>query len=60
MTNNELIEMIDWCRKKLKNEKEKPLGLRLTSKELNGYEQAMKAVMSYLHSKKSGENDGYQ
>ena len=55
MTNRELIEMIDWCRKKLKNEKEKPLGFRLNSKALNGYEQAMKAVMSYLHSKKSGE-----
>ena len=55
MNNDELDEMIDWCRNKLKNEKTKPLGCRLNSKELNGYEQAIRAVMSYLHSKKGSE-----
>ena len=48
MTNYELDEMINWCRKKLSN---KPF--ELTGKRKEGYEQAMKAVMSYLHSKKT-------
>ena len=55
MTDRELNEMIDWCKKKLTNEKKKPVGFRLNSKALDGYEQAIKAVMSYLHSKKGGD-----
>lgn len=53
MTNAELNEMIDWCRKKLANERSNPFGLN--GKRLEGYDQAMKSVMSYLHSKKEGE-----
>ena len=55
MTDRELNEIIDWCRKKLANEKRNPCGL--TGKRMEGYEQAMKVVMSYLHSRKGGEND---
>lgn len=50
MKVKEIDEMIDWCRKKLSDEKKNPFGL--TGKRLEGYEQAMKSVMSYLHSKK--------
>ena len=53
MTDRELNEIIDWCRKKLANEKRNPCGL--TGKRMEGYEQAMKVVMSYLHSRKGGE-----
>lgn len=52
MRETELNEMIDWCRKKLANEKSNPYGL--SGKRLQGYEQAMLAVMSYLHSRKEG------
>ena len=55
MKDNELNEMIDWCRKKLANEKKNPFDL--SGKRLDGYEQAMKSVMSYLHSKKGVESD---
>lgn len=54
MKDNELNEMIDWCRKKLANEKKNPFGL--SGKRLDGYETAMKSVMSYLHSKKGVES----
>lgn len=50
MTDRELNEIIYWCKKKLDNEKRNPYGL--TGKRMEGYEQAMKAVMSYLHSRK--------
>ena len=53
MTDGGLNEIIDWCRKKLINEKKNPYGL--TGKRMEGYEQAMKVVMSYLHSMKGGE-----
>lgn len=53
MTDRELNEMIDWCRKKLENEKKNPFGL--SGKRMEGYEQAFKSIMSYLHSKKGGE-----
>lgn len=53
MTNDELNKMIEWCRKKIEEEKRKPYGL--SGKRLEGYDTAMKAVMSYLHSLK-GEN----
>lgn len=55
MTNQELDELIDWCNFKLKQEKANPLGLN--SKRLDGYEQAMLAVMSYLHNKKEKSNN---
>lgn len=56
MTDRELNEIIYWCRKKLDNEKRNPYGLNgLTGKRMEGYEQAMKAVMSYLHSRKGDE-----
>lgn len=55
MSDKELNEMIDWCRKKLANEKKNPYGL--TGKRMEGYEQAMKNVMSYLHSKKGGDEE---
>lgn len=50
MTDKELNEMISWCRTKLANEKKNPYGL--SGKRMEGYEQAMKVFMSYLHSKK--------
>lgn len=58
MSDKELNELIGWCRTKLANEKKKPFGCRLNSKALDGYEQAIKAVMSYLHSKKKESNNG--
>ena len=58
MSDAELNEMIDWCRNKIKEGKEKPMGLRrLSAKAFAGYEQAMLAVMSYLHGKKRGEHE---
>lgn len=57
MNEKELNEMIDWCRKKLADEKKKPVGFRLTSKSMDGYEKAIKAVMSYLHSMKEGNEN---
>lgn len=55
MTNQELDELIDWCNSKLKREKANPLGL--SGRRLDGYERAMLAVMSYLHSKKEKSNN---
>lgn len=52
MRDRDLDEIIDWCRKKPINEKKNPYGL--TGKRMEGYEQAMKIVMSYLHSRKEG------
>lgn len=54
MTNRELDAMIDWCRQKMIKEKSKPYGL--TGKRREGYEEAMLAVMSYLHSLKEKNN----
>ena len=48
MTNVELDEMIEWCRKRLAT----PKKYGLTGKRLEGYKEALLAVMSYLHSKK--------
>ena len=50
MTISELDEMVDWCRRKLSVEKSKPYGSN--GKRMEGYEEAMKSVMSYLHSMK--------
>lgn len=55
MTNAELNEMIEWCRKKIHQERIRPWGMR--SKELDGYATAMKTVMSYLHSLKEKNNE---
>ena len=55
MTDRELNEMIGWCRDKLFDEKNKPFGL--SGKRFEGYEQAMKSVMSYLHSKKAARSE---
>ena len=50
MSDRELNEMIDWCRKKMSN-----LPLNFIGKRKEGYKEAMLQVMSYLHSKKGGE-----
>ena len=55
MTNNELDEMIDWCRSKMSKEK-RPFNL--TGKRLEGYKEAMLQVMSYLHCKKEDTHEG--
>ena len=54
ITNKELDEMIDWCRKKMPTSKSNPFGL--TGNRLEGYEMAFKVFMSYLHSRKEGIN----
>lgn len=56
MTDRELNEIIDWRRKKLANEKRNPCGPM--GKRMEGCEQAMKVVMSYLHGRKDDESDG--
>ena len=53
IADKELNEMIVWCKNKLSKEKQSSFGL--TGKRLEGFEQAMLSVMSYLHSKKKGE-----
>ena len=45
---------IEWCRKKLKFDKYQTIGL--SGKRLEGYEAAMRAVMSYMHSLKSKDD----
>ena len=50
VTDKELNEMIDWCRKKISN-----LPYDYTGKRKEGYKDAMLQVMSYLHSKKGSE-----
>lgn len=54
MSIEELDMIIDWCRKKMADEK---WTRSLNSKTLDGYEIAMKAVMSYLHSLKKEKAD---
>ena len=51
MSDKELNEMIDWCRKKISN-----LPHNYSGKRKEGYEDAMLQVMSYLHSKKGSED----
>lgn len=55
MDVKDLNQMIDWCRKKILQEKKKPYGL--SGKRLEGYERAMHAVMSYLHNLKDGTDN---
>ena len=50
MSDKELNEIIDWCRKKISN-----LSYNCIGKRKEGYKDAMLQVMSYLHSKKGGE-----
>ena len=50
VSDKELNEMIDWCRKKISN-----LPYNYSGKRKEGYKDAMLQVMSYLHSKKGGE-----
>lgn len=50
MSNQELDEIINWCKKKIIDQKNDRFGL--SGKRLEGYEEAMHAVMSYLHKKK--------
>lgn len=52
MCNDELDIIINWCREKIADEKWKH---RLNDKALDGYDIAMKAVMSYLHGLKKEE-----
>ena len=52
MTDRELNEIIDWCRKKMSS-----LPFNYTGKRKEGYKEAMLQVMSYLHSKKGGEQE---
>ena len=52
MCNDELDMIIDWCRRKIADEKWEH---RLNGNTLDGYEIAMKAVMSYLHGLKKEE-----
>lgn len=54
MSNVELDAIIDWCRRKLKYEKYQHSGL--SGRRAEGYELAMKSVMSYLHSLKETDN----
>lgn len=54
MTNQELDNLIDWCRQKMVTEKNKPYGL--TGKRREGYKEAMLAVMSHLHDLKEKNN----
>ena len=50
VSDRELNEMIDWCRKKISN-----LPYNYSGKRKEGYKDAMLQVMSYLHSKKGSE-----
>ena len=50
MTERELNEMIDWCRKKMSN-----LPFNYTGKRKEGYKDAMLQIMSYLHSRKGSD-----
>lgn len=52
MTDKELNEMIDWCKKKMLS-----LPFNYTGKRKEGYKEAMLQVMSYIHSKKGGEQE---
>lgn len=57
MSNDQLDMIIDWCREKIVCTKRMH---RMNSKTFDGYETAMKAVMSYLHSLKKANNEQIQ
>ena len=46
MTDNDYDRAIVWCKKKIENVKKHHI---LSGKRLEGYEEAMLCVMSYLH-----------
>jgi predicted DNA-binding WGR domain protein len=49
MTVKEIDELLAWCRNKLNSAKKR----LVSEKYKSGYEDAMLAVMSYLHDKKN-------
>lgn len=49
MTDNDYDKAIVWCKKKIENVKKHHI---LSGKRLEGYEEAMLCVMSYLHCEK--------
>ena len=49
MTDNDYERAIVWCKKKIENAKKYHI---LSGKRLEGYEEAMLCVMSYLHCEK--------
>ena len=49
MTDNDYDKAIVWCKKKIENVKKYHI---LSGKRLEGYEEAMLCVMSYLHCEK--------
>ena len=54
MTDNDYDKAIVWCKKKIENVKKHHI---LSGKRLEGYEEAMLCVMSYLHCKKERSVD---
>ena len=53
MDRSEYDKLIDWCRKKIAQQNKQ----YCSSKYKSGYEDAMKAVMSKLHSEKEYTED---
>lgn len=51
MTTEDLNDMLKWCKMKL-NRANSDWDICSSDKRLEGYEMAMKSVMSYLHTKK--------
>ena len=54
MTDNDYDRAIVWCKKKIENVKKYHI---LSGKRLEGYEEAMLCVMSYLHCEKERSVD---
>ena len=54
MTDNDYDKAIVWCKKKIENVKKYHI---LRGKRLEGYEEAMLCVMSYLHCEKERSVD---
>ena len=54
MTDNDYDKAIVWCKKKIENVKKHHI---LSGKRLEGYEEAMLCVMSYLHCEKERSVD---
>lgn len=51
MTNAEIDMIIDWCRKKIEFARN-DWNISSSANRIDGYEKAMHAVMSYMHSMK--------
>ncbi len=58
MTPNECDTVIDWCRRKIEEKRQLNRRHAYTEKQLDGYEEAMLAVMSYFHYVKEDNNNG--